>query len=59
MAGIDEDLLNQGFKVSCSELNQSANIERLISLGAKVSLMHDAKNIENADGKTFWPSCFG
>ena len=49
MAGIAEVLLNQGFKVSGSDLNQSANIERLISLGAKVSLRHDVKNIENAD----------
>ncbi|MAZ38612.1 MAG: UDP-N-acetylmuramate--L-alanine ligase [Legionellales bacterium] len=49
MAGIAEVLLNQGFKVSGSDINISANIERLQTLGATITLSHHAQNIENAD----------
>ncbi|HJU83868.1 MAG TPA: UDP-N-acetylmuramate--L-alanine ligase [Holophagaceae bacterium] len=48
MSGIAEVLVNLGFKVSGSDLKESAVTERLRSLGATVHLGHEAKCIEGA-----------
>jgi len=49
MSGIAEVLLNLGFKVSGSDLSDSATTKRLAKLGAKVFQGHAASNIEKAD----------
>src|SRR5512135_282443 len=49
MNGIAEVLLNLGFKVSGSDLADSAVTQRLKSLGATVYLGHDEKNLRSAD----------
>ncbi|MDO8990649.1 MAG: UDP-N-acetylmuramate--L-alanine ligase [Sideroxyarcus sp.] len=49
MNGIAEVLLNLGFKVSGSDLSESAVTQRLQSLGAKVFLGHNEKNLTSAD----------
>ncbi len=46
MSGIAEILIDQGFKVTGSDKAASDNTERLQSLGAKVYIGHDAKNLE-------------
>jgi len=48
MCGIAEVLMNQGYKVSGSDMNKSATTDRLKSLGAKVYFSHDAQNVEQA-----------
>ena len=49
MSGIAEVLVNLGYQVSGSDLAESAVTRRLAGLGAKVSIQHDARNIEGAD----------
>ncbi len=49
MSGIAEVLLNLGFKVSGSDLNDNAVTRRLRSRGASISQGHDAENIAAAD----------
>jgi UDP-N-acetylmuramate--alanine ligase len=49
MSGIAEVLLNQGFKVTGSDLNRSAVTERLAKLGAAVMIGHAAENVRSAD----------
>ncbi len=49
MNGIAEVLLNLGFKVSGSDLADSAVTQRLQSLGAKVYQGHNEKNLTSAD----------
>jgi len=49
MAGIAEVLVNQGFKVTGSDINHTSTIERLESLGAKITIGHQADNINGAD----------
>jgi UDP-N-acetylmuramate--alanine ligase len=49
MSGIAEVLLNQGYKISGSDLKHSAVTERLESLGANVFSGHRAGNIEGAE----------
>jgi UDP-N-acetylmuramate--alanine ligase len=49
MSGIAEVLLNQGFRISGSDLGDSAATRRLAALGAQVFAGHDAKHIEGAD----------
>lgn len=46
MSGLAEVLLNLGYKVSGSDLKDSAVIQRLRSLGAIVFHSHDPKNID-------------
>lgn len=53
MSGIAEVLLNRGFVVSGSDLNGSPVTERLIRLGAHVSIGHDAALIEGCDVVVF------
>jgi len=48
MSGIAEVLLNLGYEVSGSDLNASASVERLMGLGARISIGHAAKNVTNA-----------
>ncbi|HEX6634217.1 MAG TPA: UDP-N-acetylmuramate--L-alanine ligase [Usitatibacter sp.] len=49
MSGIAEVLVNLGYQVSGSDLAESAVTRRLAGLGAKVSIQHDARNVEGAD----------
>ncbi|MGV6850679.1 MAG: UDP-N-acetylmuramate--L-alanine ligase [bacterium] len=49
MSGIAEVLVSQGFKVSGSDLNQSAATDRLIKLGVNIFFGHQASQVENVD----------
>jgi UDP-N-acetylmuramate--alanine ligase len=49
MSGIAEVLLNQGYRISGSDLGENAATRRLVSLGAQVHVGHDARFIEGAD----------
>ncbi|NOZ12163.1 MAG: UDP-N-acetylmuramate--L-alanine ligase [Acidobacteria bacterium] len=49
MSGIAEVLHNLGFSVTGSDLNQSDYTKRLESLGIKISYIHDAANVADAD----------
>ncbi|AWI79694.1 UDP-N-acetylmuramate--L-alanine ligase [Parazoarcus communis] len=49
MSGIAEVLVNLGFRVSGSDLSESAATRRLKAAGARVVLGHDAANVEVAD----------
>lgn len=49
MAGIAEVLLNQGYKVSGSDMGENANTVRLKRLGAKVTIGHTAENVSSAN----------
>ncbi|WP_332745251.1 UDP-N-acetylmuramate--L-alanine ligase [Hydrogenophaga sp.] len=49
MNGIAEVLLNQGYRISGSDLGESTVTRRLVALGAEVFIGHDAANIEGAD----------
>jgi UDP-N-acetylmuramate--alanine ligase len=49
MNGIAEVLLNLGFKVSGSDLAESAVTQRLQGLGAVIHYGHDSKNLHEAD----------
>ncbi len=49
MNGIAEILLNMGYKISGSDINQSEVTERLKSLGAEISYGHSPENIQYAD----------
>ncbi len=46
MSGIAEILIDQGFKIVGSDKAASDNTERLQSLGTKLYIGHDAKNVE-------------
>jgi len=48
MGGIAEVLLNLGYQVSGSDIAENAVTRRMIELGAKVSLGHNAENIAGA-----------
>jgi UDP-N-acetylmuramate--alanine ligase len=49
MSGLAEILLMRGIVVSGSDAVQNKKTEELASLGATISIGHDAKNIEGAD----------
>jgi len=49
MSGIAEVLVNQGFKVSGSDLARSATTRRLEEMGARIFFDHNAAHIEGAD----------
>lgn len=49
MGGIAEVLLNQGYKVSGSDLNDNAVTQRLRNLGATITVGHSNNNILGAD----------
>ncbi len=48
MSGIAEVLLNLGYAISGSDIQDSAVTRRLAELGAKISIGHDAENIQGA-----------
>ena len=49
MSGIAEVLLNLDYQVSGSDIAKSETTERLTSLGATVSLGHNAENLQDVD----------
>jgi len=49
MSGIAEVLLNLGYRVSGSDLNESAVTRRLSDLGMRVDIGHAAENVAGAD----------
>jgi UDP-N-acetylmuramate--alanine ligase len=49
MSGIAEVLLNLSYQVSGSDVAENAATRRLVSLGAAVSIGHDAAHIQGAD----------
>ncbi|WP_372659390.1 UDP-N-acetylmuramate--L-alanine ligase, partial [Hydrogenophaga sp.] len=49
MSGIAEVLLNQGYRISGSDLSDSSATRRLVAMGAEVFLGHDALHINGAD----------
>jgi UDP-N-acetylmuramate--alanine ligase len=49
MNGIAEVLLNLGYKVSGSDLQENEATRRLAKLGARIAVGHRAENLENAD----------
>ncbi len=49
MCGIAEVLLNQGYKITGSDIRKSSNTQRLKSMGAKIFIGHDSKNVKQAD----------
>ncbi|MBT3234997.1 MAG: UDP-N-acetylmuramate--L-alanine ligase [Bdellovibrionales bacterium] len=53
MSGIAEILLSLGFRVQGSDNSRSANVERLISLGAEVHIGHAKENIGEATVVTY------
>lgn len=46
MSGIAEILMDEGFAITGSDKAESENTERMRTLGAKVSIGHDAKNLD-------------
>lgn len=49
MSGLAHILLKSGYKVTGSDINDSNIISKLRKNGAKVSMPHDPKNVENAE----------
>ena len=49
MCGVAEVLLNQGYRITGSDLKRSNNTDRLKKMGAKVYLKHEAGNVSKAD----------
>lgn len=49
MCGIAEVLLNQGYKITGSDIKASANTQRLQTMGAKIFIGHKAQNTQKAD----------
>ncbi len=48
MNGLAEIFINLGYKVSGSDMKQSENTDRIKSLGGKILIGHDAKNVKGA-----------
>ena len=48
LSAIATVLLQQGYKVSGSDIQASENTERLIKMGAAVSIGHRPENLHNA-----------
>lgn len=49
MCGIAEVLIHQGYEVTGSDLIASSVTDRLMRLGAKVQIGHQARNVDDAD----------
>ena len=49
MSGIAEVFANLGYSVSGSDIAESAVVKRLVGLGIRITIGHDARNIEGAD----------
>ncbi|WP_448212890.1 UDP-N-acetylmuramate--L-alanine ligase [Colwellia sp. MEBiC06753] len=48
MGGIAEVLLNEGYQISGSDIQENAFVQRLTALGAQINIGHQASNIEGA-----------
>lgn len=48
MGGIAEVLLNEGYQISGSDLNQNTVVKRLQDLGAQIVIGHQADNVQGA-----------
>ncbi len=53
MSGIAEIMLRIGYSVQGSDAKASANVERLRALGARISIGHDAANVEGASAVVY------
>ncbi|MEZ5491386.1 MAG: UDP-N-acetylmuramate--L-alanine ligase [Gammaproteobacteria bacterium] len=53
MCGIAEVLLNQGYKITGSDIRPSRNTFRLEGLGAQIFIGHKAENVDQADVVVF------
>ncbi len=49
MCGIAEVLLNQGYRISGSDIARSATVDRLVKLGASIAIGHCEQNVAGAD----------
>ena len=49
MSGIAEVLVNLGFQVTGSDINENLNITRLRKLGVQINIGHSKENINSAD----------
>ena len=49
MSGIAEVLINMGYTVTGSDLKESETVKRLIGLGARVHIGHEAQNVHDSD----------
>ena len=49
ISGIAEVLLNQGYKITGSDVVSSTNTDRLKKMGAEIYIGHQAQNIESSD----------
>ena len=49
MCGIAEVMLNQGYRVTGSDVAQGENVARLMELGAEIMIGHSADNVGDAD----------
>ncbi len=49
MNGIAEVFFNMGYKITGSDIKESENTQRLKSIGIKIFIGHNAKNIKGAD----------
>ena len=49
MGGIAEVLVNEGYRLSGSDIAENSVTERLASLGAKIYIGHDAEQVHGAD----------
>jgi len=53
MCGIAEFLINRGLQVSGSDLRVSANTDRLIKLGIKITIGHSKENVGDCDALVY------
>ena len=53
MCGIAEVLCNQGYKITGSDISESANTKRLSNLGVEIFFGHKKENVEHADAVIF------
>ncbi|MFB3068673.1 MAG: Mur ligase domain-containing protein, partial [Acidobacteriota bacterium] len=53
MSGLAELLLRDGCEVSGSDLEDSALVERLRQMGARISIGHDARHLKEAEAVVF------
>ena len=63
MSGIAEVLINLGYEVSGSDIQDSKVIQRLQSIGADIQLSHNRKNlkdrwIQHKNSGEYWQSHF-
>ncbi len=49
MSGIAEVLINMGYTVTGSDLRESETVKRLIGLGARIHIGHQAENVHDTD----------